>query len=341
MTSHRLYFCFLILSAKSILWGLHAKYELEEIFVAPGPDNQPTMIFTEPFLGRFDGSNPNEPIYVSIRGVVFDVTSELDNYSINATLHYLAGKDVSRAIAKNSTESSDMNDNLEGLTDEELENLDNMYKHYKRTFRIIGYMSQVALNEKIKNDMDIDDMKKATIRVRNSTDEDNKKKKKNKKKKNKKKKKSKDKKDKDPKDSTKKEGTASNNNECPHKSAKEGNIQKEANLHDKIPGSDEVKIDSTTVKLESSTVQPKNTFETSHESTTIRDSKPTIARSTKLPKLTANDYISKQNSKNVDDVRTNKIDSTKDYYVPYSEKPENDEYFDEYQQKWKENKIEL
>ncbi|KAJ7407033.1 Neudesin [Willisornis vidua] len=76
------------------------------------PAEAPVRLFTEPELARYDGQQEGQPIYLAVKGVVFDVTS---------------GK---------------------GLTEEELKSLDDIFNNvYKAKYPIVGYTSRRILNE--------------------------------------------------------------------------------------------------------------------------------------------------------------------------------------------------
>jgi predicted heme/steroid binding protein len=64
-------------------------------------------------LQRFDGTyslkNPSSKIYLSIGGIVFDVTSGEKFYGPNGHYHCFAGKAVSRALSLGSLEETDIN----------------------------------------------------------------------------------------------------------------------------------------------------------------------------------------------------------------------------------------
>ncbi|KAK9718806.1 hypothetical protein K7432_005226 [Basidiobolus ranarum] len=47
-------------------------------------------------LAKFDGTNPELPIYVAIKGVVFDVTWNRTAYAPGSGYHVFAGKDASK-----------------------------------------------------------------------------------------------------------------------------------------------------------------------------------------------------------------------------------------------------
>lgn len=54
--------------------------------------------FTLEQLKEFDGSDPNKPVYVSIKGTVFDVSAKRDTYGPGGSYALLAGKDGSVGV---------------------------------------------------------------------------------------------------------------------------------------------------------------------------------------------------------------------------------------------------
>lgn len=54
-------------------------------------------------LAAFDGSDPDKPIYLAARGVIFDVTKGAVFYGKDGAYPF-AGKECARALAKFSTE---------------------------------------------------------------------------------------------------------------------------------------------------------------------------------------------------------------------------------------------
>ena len=52
--------------------------------------------FSPTELSKFDGTNPSSPIYLAIKGIVFDVSSQRDMYKPGAGYNVFAGKDASR-----------------------------------------------------------------------------------------------------------------------------------------------------------------------------------------------------------------------------------------------------
>ncbi|KAG0242281.1 hypothetical protein BGW41_004495 [Actinomortierella wolfii] len=47
-------------------------------------------------LAQYDGSDATKPIYVAIKGIVFDVSSKRETYAPGGGYHVFAGKDASK-----------------------------------------------------------------------------------------------------------------------------------------------------------------------------------------------------------------------------------------------------
>lgn len=47
---------------------------------------------------KYDGSNPNTPIYLALNGTIYDVTAGRSMYGPGGSYHFFAGRDASRAF---------------------------------------------------------------------------------------------------------------------------------------------------------------------------------------------------------------------------------------------------
>ncbi|MGH0142607.1 UNVERIFIED_CONTAM: hypothetical protein FKN15_050077 [Acipenser sinensis] len=97
-------------------------------------------------------SNPHfqdgQPIYMAVKGVVFDVSSGKDFYGKDAPYNALVGKDSTRAVAKMSLEPDDLTSDTSGLTEEQMKALEDIFINvYKSKYPIVGYTSRRILNE--------------------------------------------------------------------------------------------------------------------------------------------------------------------------------------------------
>ncbi|XP_075905665.1 neudesin [Nelusetta ayraudi] len=112
------------------------------------PSHKPVRLFTEEELRKYDGSEEGQPIYMAVKGVVFDVTKGKEFYGKDAPYNALVGKDSTRAVAKMSLEPSDLTSDTTGLTEEQLESLDSVFEGtYKTKYPIVGYTASRILRE--------------------------------------------------------------------------------------------------------------------------------------------------------------------------------------------------
>ncbi|XP_026195719.1 neudesin [Anabas testudineus] len=112
------------------------------------PATKPVRLFTEEELEKYDGSEEGQPIYMAVKGVVFDVTRGKEFYGKDAPYNALVGKDSTRAVAKMSLDPADLTSDTTGLTEEQLKSLDSIFEGtYKTKYPIVGYTASRILNE--------------------------------------------------------------------------------------------------------------------------------------------------------------------------------------------------
>ena len=96
------------------------------------------MELTPQQLNQFDGSDSSKPIYVAIRGRIFDVTTGKSFYGPGGAYVMFAGKDASRALAKMSKSDEDVTPSLHGLSDKEIGVLDDWEKKFEAKYPVVG-----------------------------------------------------------------------------------------------------------------------------------------------------------------------------------------------------------
>ncbi|XP_018409295.1 PREDICTED: neudesin [Nanorana parkeri] len=112
------------------------------------PDHKPVRLFTDDDLTRYNGEQEDEPIYMAVKGAVFDVSAGKEFYGKGAPYNALAGKDSTRAVAKMSLDPMDLTYETTGLTEEQLKSLDDIFENvYKKKYPIVGYTSRRILNK--------------------------------------------------------------------------------------------------------------------------------------------------------------------------------------------------
>ena len=79
----------------------------------------PNVVFSPEELSQLDGSE-GKPIYMSVSGRVYDVSSNRGTYGPQGTYHALVAKDASRALALGCMSKRCLISSLEGLTENQL-----------------------------------------------------------------------------------------------------------------------------------------------------------------------------------------------------------------------------
>lgn len=92
-------------------------------------------------LAQHDGRDPGRPMLISIRGLVFDVSSGKQFYGPDG-IYPFAGREVARAFALISTELSDCTDDLAGLGAMELDNLRDWEAKFHSKYPVVGRLTE-------------------------------------------------------------------------------------------------------------------------------------------------------------------------------------------------------
>ncbi|KAI8902904.1 cytochrome b5-like heme/steroid binding domain-containing protein [Globomyces pollinis-pini] len=107
--------------------------------------------FTPKELSEFNGVD-GKPIYLAVKGEVFDVSSQPGFYGPGSSYENFAGRDASRGLANNSFDESLLTDldssidTLQDLNKEESESLEEWHSHFLKKYTVIGKL----VNEKQK-----------------------------------------------------------------------------------------------------------------------------------------------------------------------------------------------
>uniref|UniRef100_A0A8C5MMU5 Neudesin neurotrophic factor n=1 Tax=Leptobrachium leishanense TaxID=445787 RepID=A0A8C5MMU5_9ANUR len=112
------------------------------------PSHKPVRLFTEEDLATYNGEQDDRPIYMAVKGAVFDVSAGKEFYGKGAPYNALVGKDSTRAVAKMSLDPADLTHDTTGLSEDQLKSLDEIFASvYKTKYPIVGYTAQRILNE--------------------------------------------------------------------------------------------------------------------------------------------------------------------------------------------------
>lgn len=122
------------------------------------PAEPPTVFrtFTPPTLLPFNGKD-DKPIYLAIRGRVFDVSHKAHFYGPGGPYENFAGRDATRGLAMGSFDEEMLTkdlegplDDLEGLGKDEMESLENWEESFGGQYPVIGRLVSVKEFEEEK-----------------------------------------------------------------------------------------------------------------------------------------------------------------------------------------------
>ncbi|ORY94772.1 cytochrome b5-like heme/steroid binding domain-containing protein [Syncephalastrum racemosum] len=122
------------LITESWTWGYRGKWTNIHTYI---PTKE--LVFSEEQLLKYDGSNPNLPIYLAIDGDVFDVTEGAGWYALGGSYHHFAGRDAARAYVTGCFQD-DLTHDLRGLSEAQLKGVDHWKKFYANhhTYHKVG-----------------------------------------------------------------------------------------------------------------------------------------------------------------------------------------------------------
>ncbi|CAK5272734.1 unnamed protein product [Mycena citricolor] len=121
----------------------------KSIMQAPKDDLLPPKDdpFTLEQLKEFDGSDKAKPIYVAIKGTIFDVTRKVDVYGAGASYNVFAGKDGSKGLGMSSLKPEDAVPDYSGLDAVDRKTLDDWHVFFSKRYNIVGKVVDAQTEE--------------------------------------------------------------------------------------------------------------------------------------------------------------------------------------------------
>lgn len=120
------------------------------------PKAPPSIVFrtfTPPELKPFNGEN-NAPVYLAVRGKVFDVTSGRNFYGPGGPYENFAGRDATRGLACGSFDEDMLTkdlrgplDDLKGLGSTEMQALQDWEDRFTEKYLVVGKLISVGEKE--------------------------------------------------------------------------------------------------------------------------------------------------------------------------------------------------
>ncbi|UZJ57149.1 hypothetical protein CBS101457_006469 [Exobasidium rhododendri] len=94
--------------------------------------------FTAEELAKFNGTDASKPVYVCIKGLVFDVSEKREMYEPGKGYHIFAGKDASKGLGMSSLKPEDAVSDYSSLDAKHLKVLDDWVSYYTKRYNIVG-----------------------------------------------------------------------------------------------------------------------------------------------------------------------------------------------------------
>ncbi|KAH7571412.1 hypothetical protein JRO89_XS04G0045800 [Xanthoceras sorbifolium] len=91
-------------------------------------------------LRAYDGSDPKKPLLMAIKGQIYDVSRSRMFYGPGGPYAMFAGRDASRALALMSFDPQDLTGNTEGLSESELEVLQDWELKFMEKYVKVGQL---------------------------------------------------------------------------------------------------------------------------------------------------------------------------------------------------------
>ncbi|KAK8866139.1 hypothetical protein IAR55_001290 [Kwoniella newhampshirensis] len=89
-------------------------------------------------LSQYDGSDPSKPIYVAIKGRVFDVTAKPEMYGKGRGYNIFAGKDASKGLGMSSLDAADAVPDYSSLNETQMNTLNQWESFFEKRYNVVG-----------------------------------------------------------------------------------------------------------------------------------------------------------------------------------------------------------
>ncbi|OWZ60802.1 hypothetical protein AYX15_06945 [Cryptococcus neoformans] len=93
-------------------------------------------------LAKHDGSDPSRPIYVAIKGRVFDVSARSEMYAPGKGYNVFAGKDGSKGLGMSSLDAKDAVADYSSLNESQMQTLNQWESFFEKRYSVVGRVVQ-------------------------------------------------------------------------------------------------------------------------------------------------------------------------------------------------------
>ncbi|GBF90808.1 steroid-binding protein-like [Raphidocelis subcapitata] len=101
-----------------------------------------TLRMTPQQLAGHDGSDPSKPLYVSVRGCIFDMSAGRTFYGPGGPYAVFAGKECARALAFMKVQPEFCTGDLSDATEQQLKTLSDWESKFKSKYPVVGELAE-------------------------------------------------------------------------------------------------------------------------------------------------------------------------------------------------------
>lgn len=144
---------FIITDTLTFGYDLPTLRKIQYVYLDP---NREMIYLTAEELREYDGSDLKKPIYLAIKGHIYDVTNGKRFYGKGGSYSFFSGRDASRAYVTGCFHEDFLTSDIRGLNKDELDGIDqwkNFYDRSKKYF-LVGYVknNEIDPNSPIPED---------------------------------------------------------------------------------------------------------------------------------------------------------------------------------------------
>ncbi|GLI61975.1 hypothetical protein VaNZ11_004541 [Volvox africanus] len=97
--------------------------------------------FTASELSTYNGSDGDKPVYIAVKGIVYDVSAARDFYGKGGPYEIFAGRECSRALAIMKVDLAACNDDLADCTAQQLKTLEDWITKFNSKYAVVGKLT--------------------------------------------------------------------------------------------------------------------------------------------------------------------------------------------------------
>jgi predicted heme/steroid binding protein len=96
--------------------------------------------FTAEELWKFNATDPSLPVYLAIKGIVYDVSASREMYTPPKGYSVFSGKDASKALGMSSLKAEDCVADFSQLSSDDMNTLDKWVEFFNKKYPVVGQM---------------------------------------------------------------------------------------------------------------------------------------------------------------------------------------------------------